>query len=409
MMKLRVYLKRNIRRILIAALLITVALSVAALCPDTAYAAGGAQENIEEDLKDNIDGTIGRLDTDLFQQFIDSLSEAQSGALGFSDLKAALKKITEGGAADFFGNFLGTLASTLGDYFLGFLPGFLTIIVICLLKNMLTGMTSGLGRTSAAEVVHVVCYSAVIVILMTGAVRVIASVTDTIDALARFSEGVFPVLLTLLAAVGGSSGVAVYQPFMGVLSGTIIKIVQTAIVPAFIATIVFSVVGNISRNVKLDKLTKLFKSGSGWLIGIVFGLFATFLTAQGITGGVIDRLSFNAAKFAMSSYVPILGGYLSDGFDLLSASMVLVKNAVGLTGVAVLIAVILFPLLQLIVFLLGLRLTAAITEPVGDSRTSAVLGSLADNMSLLITALVGVGFMFFILLMLVIGSCNLGV
>ena len=196
---------------------------------------------------------------------------------------------------------------------------------------------------------------------------------------------------------------------MAVLSGSIIKLVQTIIVPAFIATIVFSVVGNISKNVKLDKLTKLFKSAAGWLIGIVFGLFATFLTAQGITGGVIDRLSFNAAKFAMSSYVPILGGYLSDGFDLLSASMVLVKNAVGLTGVAVLLAVVLFPLLQLVVFMLGLRLTAAIAEPVGDARTSSVLGSLADNMSLLITALTGVGFMFFVLLMLIIGSCNLGV
>ena len=320
-----------------------------------------------------------------------------------------MKSITKGGAHDFFGNFMGALGGVLGNYFLGFLPGFITIIVICLLKNLLTGMTSELGGKSTNEVVHVVCYSAIIVILMTGAVKVIKTVTHTIDVLSAFSEAVFPVLLTLLAAVGGASGVAVYQPFMAVLSGSIIKLVQTIIVPAFIATIVFSVVGNISKNVKLDKLTKLFKSAAGWLIGIVFGLFATFLTAQGITGGVIDRLSFNAAKFAMSSYVPILGGYLSDGFDLLSASMVLVKNAVGLTGVAVLLAVVLFPLLQLVVFMLGLRLTAAIAEPVGDARTSSVLGSLADNMSLLITALTGVGFMFFVLLMLIIGSCNLGV
>ena len=196
---------------------------------------------------------------------------------------------------------------------------------------------------------------------------------------------------------------------MAVLSGTIIKLVQTVIVPAFIATIVFSVVGNVSENVKLDKLAKLFKSGAGWLVGIVFGLFAAFLTAQGITGGVLDRLSFNAAKFAVSSYVPILGGYVSDGFDLLTASLVLVKNAVGLTGVVVLLAVVLFPLLQIAVYILSLRLTAALTEPMGDARTSSVLASLADSASLLVTALVGVGFMFFVVLMLVIGSFNPGV
>lgn len=375
----------------------------------TAYAASDAQENVEEDLADSVDGTIDRLDTDLFEEFLSSLDDESLRALGFTDVKSALKSLTQGGAENFFGNFAKVMASALGSYFLGFLPGFITIIIICLFKNMLTGMTSELGGKSTNEVVHVVCYSAIIVILMTGAVKVIVTVTNTVNSLAAFSEAVFPALLTLLAALGGGTGVAVYQPFMAVLSGTIIKLVQTVIVPAFIATIVFSVVGNISKNVKLDKLTKLFKSGAGWLIGIVFGLFATFLTAQGITGGVVDRLSFNAAKFAMSSYVPILGGYLSDGFDLLSASLVLVKNAVGLTGVAVVLCVVLFPLIQLVVFMLGLRLTAAITEPIGDERTSSVMGSLADNMSLLVTALTGVGFMFFILLMLIIGSCNMGV
>ena len=374
-----------------------------------AYAASDAQENIAEDLADSVDGAIDRLDSDLFQDFVDSLGGDQAAAVGIGDLRETLKSITEGEPSDFFGSFMSALASALGGYFLGFMPGLVAVVIVCLLKSMLAGLSSGFKRASTGEVVHIVCYSAVIVILSAGAVSVIVTVTDTVNALAAFSDAVFPVLLTLLAAVGGSTGVALYQPFMAVLSGTIIKLVQTVIVPAFIATIVFSVVGNVSENVKLDKLAKLFKSGAGWLVGIVFGLFAAFLTAQGITGGVLDRLSFNAAKFAVSSYVPILGGYVSDGFDLLTASLVLVKNAVGLTGVVVLLAVVLFPLLQIAVYILSLRLTAALTEPMGDARTSSVLASLADSASLLVTALVGVGFMFFVVLMLVIGSFNPGV
>ena len=124
---------------------------------------------------------------------------------------------------------------------------------------------------------------------------------------------------------------------------------------------------------------------------------------------MLDKIGFNAAKFAVSSYVPILGGYVSDGFDLVTAALVLVKNAVGVTGVVVLLAVVLFPLLQLAAYILMLRLAAAVTEPMGDSRTSSVLAALADNARLLVTALVGVGFMFFIVLMLVIGSFNPGV
>ena len=257
-----------------------------------AYAATEAQEDVEKELSDGVSGAIDRLDTDLFEDFLSSLDDRQAEAVGIGDLKAALKSITDGEPADFFGSFLSALAAAAGGAFLGFLPGVVSVVIICLLKSLLTGMSSGLGRSATGGVVHIVCYSAVIVILTAGVTGVILSVTDTVNALAGFSDAVFPVLLTLLAAVGGGSGVALYQPFMAVLSGTVIKVVQSVIVPAFIAAIVFAVVGNISENVKLGKLAKLVRSGAGWLVGILFGLFATFITAQGISGGVLDKIGF---------------------------------------------------------------------------------------------------------------------
>ena len=374
-----------------------------------AYAATEAQENIEKDLRDGVDGVLDSLDTDAFEDFLASLGDEERSAHGIEDLKAALKSITDGAPSDFFGSFMSALAAAAGSYFLGFLPGIISVVTICLLKGVLSGLSSGFKHASTGEVVHTVCYSAVVVILAAGAVRIVLAVTDTVNALSGFSDAVFPVLLTLLATVGGGAGVAVYQPFMAVLSGTVIKLLQAVIIPAFIAAIVFSMVGNVSESVKLGRLGKLFRSGAGWIVGIVFGLFAAFLTAQGIAGGVTDRLGFNAAKFAVSSYVPILGGYVSDGFDLITASLVLVKNAVGVTGVAVLLAVVLFPLLQIAAYILVLRLAAAVTEPIGDKRVSELLSSLADNAGLLVTALVGVGFMFFVVLMLVMGSFNPGV
>lgn len=373
-----------------------------------AAAANEADKNIAEQLASAVDELIKRLDTDDFQNFINSLDKEQQAAISFSDVKAALKQLTNGGQGDFFKTVTELMAKTFGRYFAGFVPSFITIIIICLLKNMLSGMTGSFLSNSTTEVVHIVCYSAIIIVLMTGVVGVIQTVSETIGNLSAFAAVTFPVTLTLLSMLGGASSVAVYQPLMAILSGFIIKLITSLVVPAFIATIVFSVVGNISKTVKLDKITKLIKSGSTWILGIVFGLFATFLTMQGITGGVIDKFGFNAAKFALSSYVPVLGGYLSDGFDLLTASLVLVKNAFGFTGAAVLICVVLFPLLKVVVFMLTLRLTAAIAEPVGDERVAGLLNSLADSMSLLTTALAGVGFMFFILVMLLIGSCNMG-
>lgn len=405
---LRSFRKRRLILICVAAAALLCVLLPLVFAPDTAYA-GEENKNVEEQLADSVDDLIDRLETDAFDEFIKSLNDEQRAAISFDDFKKALKSLTNGGDGNFFESFVSALGASAGRYFAGFIPAFLTVIVICLLKNMLSGMTGNFLMNSTTEVVHVVCYCAIIAVLMTGVVSVIQTVTQTINRMSGFASIAFPVLLTLLSMLGGASSAALYQPLMAVLTGFIIKLIVTLILPAFIATIVFSVVGNISKNVKLEKLTKLIKSASSWLLGIVFGLFATFLTMQGITGGVADKFGFNAAKFALSSYVPILGGYLSDGFDLLSASLVLVKNAFGFTGMLVLLATVLFPLLKLVIFMLTLRLTSAIAEPIGDERVSGLLHSLADSMSLLTTALIGCGFMFFILLMLIIGSCNMGI
>ncbi len=367
-----------------------------------------SEEEVRKELSDAVNDAIDRLDLSDLQKFLDSLTAQEKEAININDVKAALKSLVNGQTDDFFSKLIGLLAGTLGKYFAGFLPSFITIIVICLLKNMLGNLTGGLAGGSTTEGVHIVCYCAVIIVLITGISSVIATVTQTIALLVGFSRAIFPVLLTLLSMLGGATTVATYTPLMAVLSGLIMKIITVVIVPAFIATIVFSVVGNISKNVKLDKLTKVVKSASTWLIGIVFGLFATFLTVQGITGGVVDKFGFNVAKFALSSYVPVLGGYLSDGFDLLSTSLVLVKNAIGYTGAVILICIVLFPLVKVVIFTLTLRLTSAIVEPIGDTRMSGLLHTVAGNMNLLITALAGVAFLFYILLMLFIGSCNMG-
>lgn len=375
-----------------------------------AYADEGSksEEEVRRELSEAVDDLIERLDLSKLQEFINSLDDYQRNVLDIRDAKEMLRSLVNGESKDFFGNLINLMASTLGKYFAGFLPSFITIIVICLLKNMLGNLASGFSSGSTTEVVHIVCYCAVIIVLMTGIGTVISTVTNTISLLSGFARAIFPILLTLLSMLGGATTVATYTPLMAVLSGLIMKIITAVIVPAFIATIVFSVVGNISKNVKLDKLTRVIKSASTWLLGIVFGLFATFLTVQGITGGVVDKFGFNVAKFALSSYIPVLGGYLSDGFDLLSTSLVLVKNAIGYSGALILICIVLFPLVKVVIFSLTLRLTAAIVEPIGDTRMSGLLANVANNMNLLITALAGVAFLFYILLMLFIGSCNMG-
>lgn len=68
------------------------------------------------------------------------------------------------------------------------------------------------------------------------------------------------------------------------------------------------------------------------------------------------------------------------------------------------------PIVQTAVFTLGLKLTAGLCEPIcSDKRISDLLYGVSKNTSLLTAALAGMAFMFVILVMLIIGTCNAGV
>lgn len=408
-------LEKNVKTTLFFAVFLMLFCVVFCVCffvlskDNRAVAADKSEEEIRREFEGNVNDVINGLDVDALQNFLNSLGGEESEAISVDDLKSTLKALVNGETQSFYQSFLSVLSKSAGRYFLSFLPGFVTIAVICLLKNMLCSLTGDFLNNSTTDVVHTVCYCAVVIVLISAIAGIIKTVSDTINGLATLTNAIFPVLLTLLSSLGATVTVAGYSPLIAVFDSVVMRLVGSVILPAFIACIVFCVVGNISKTVKLDKLAKLIKSASGWLVGIVFGLFATFLTTQGVTGGAVDKFGFNIAKFAVSSYVPVLGGYLSDGLDLLTASVVLVKNAFGYVGAIVLCATVLFPLVKIVIFSLTLKLASAVCEPLGDTRTSNLLYSVSKNMSLLITALAGVAFLFFLLVMLLISSCNMGI
>ena len=209
-----------------------------------------------------------------------------------------------------------------------------------------------------------------------------------------------------MAGIGGAVSVKAYQPAVALLSGGVVEIVSAVVLPLFIFTLVFSVVGNLSKSVRLGKLTDFFKSASTTVLAVTFTVFTAFLAVQGLTAGSFDGVSIRAAKFATKSYIPILGGYLADGLDLILAGSVLIKNSVGVAGLLLLLSTVLMPLLQILGVCFGFKIVAAVIEPVSDSRLTSFLTGIAKSMNMLIAALLAVAFMYFISVMLLIFTSN---
>jgi stage III sporulation protein AE len=361
---------------------------------------------MSDDLNDVINKNLSKIDFGDLDKISQSLGSSDFGLFSGDSFAKKIGQILSGEFSVNYPNIWGGIFSLVGGVLQNVLPLIVLIVGISILSGFIQHLRADNQGEGVRDVIHFATYVAIVSVVLYAVADVTVMAGKTLTSIKTQMDIIFPILLTLMATIGGTVSVSVYQPAIVMLSMAVMQIFTYVIMPLFIITLVFSVVGNLSNNTKYDKFVSFFSSLYKWILGLTFTIFLGFLTIQGITAGAHDGVSVRAAKFTMSSYVPFLGGYLSQGFDLIMASSILIKNAVGVAGLYILLGVVLQPIIKIAVLILGLKLAAAITQPIADSRISNFLSSVTKAFSMLVAILVGAAFMYFITIGLIIMTGN---
>lgn len=363
----------------------------------------GSEDEDGPTLQGSAEQILGALDTAALQACLDALSERQRELFG-DDAKDKLASLVDGGYAVDYTGALSALAGLLFGDLAALLPVFCAVCSVAILCGILDRFKSSLAGSGTARLIFFVGYAAVLVLILSTLTGIVADCVSAAGSLQAQMQAVFPLLLTLTATSGGSVSAAVYRPAVLFLSDGIVRIVTAVVFPLASLMCVMNMAGHMSGEIRLKNFCNLFAGIIKWLLGLSLAAFTVFLTVQGITSATYDGLSFKAMKFAVGNTVPIVGGFVGGGLDLVAAGSVLIKNSVGLCGVLLMALVLAAPLAQLAAYNLFLRLSAAVTEPMGEGNITGFLSSLAGTVNYFTAGLVCTGFMYFITVLLLICS-----
>ena len=365
------------------------------------------ESELEKELKEEVSSQLSHLDFSEVETVLDTLSKDAKKLFSSENFMTKVSNIISGEYAEDSKSFFSSVTGIFWKDLKNFLPIIATIISIAILGGMVATLKPVTGGKSIGNIVHFVTYGIVIIFLGTTVTGIVNLTKTTLLSLKGLFDGIFPILLTLLTALGGSVSVGIYQPAIALLGNLFVSLITYFLLPLFIFSIVFSIVGNLSNGTRLDKFVSFLQSLFTWCIGLSFTIFLGFVSIQGVMAGAVDGLSIRTAKYAIKSYVPIVGGYVSDGLGIIMASSSLIKNAVGGVGLFLLLSTIVSPILNIAIFMLALKFMAGIIEPIGDKKISNFISDLAKSMSMLIALLVAVAFMYVVLTGLVMCSANL--
>lgn len=366
----------------------------------SAYAEDGREE-----LSENIANLLNDLDLSELQQYLDQNGDSYLFNFG-NTAREIVEYLINGNLGSEYGGFLNELFSIIFKDIINLVPAFATVTAVALLSAVVTAAEGSILGKSSAKIVHLACYSLIILILSSMLIGVVGSCTDCIDGVKKQIEIITPILATLTVLTGGTSSAAIYQPSAVFLSGGAVEIVSCFIFPATVGVVVLNFMSRFNPQMSFSGVTALLKSLMKWVIGITVTVFSIFITAQSSASSLFDGIIFKATKYVVSNSVPLVGNFLSSGFDMLSSAGLLIKSSVGVCGIILLLFEIIKPIITLISFSIILKIVGAIVQPIGENVLYGLLSDLSKDIEYFIAGLLTVAFMYALVIMLIINSAN---
>jgi stage III sporulation protein AE len=295
-----------------------------------------------------------------------------------------------------------SLMEILGREILNSAPLIGKLLILAVLCAVLGQLQVAYGG-EVGKIAQVMTYLVLFSLALTSFREALGVATGTIEKMVGLMQTLFPVMLTLLISMGNLTSAALFKPLILGSLTVLATLIKTVVLPLFFLAAVLRLFNHISEQFKLSKLAGLLEFAGKLCLGVIMTVFIGVMTVQGVTGGVADSVVFRTAKYS-ADLIPVVGKFFKDAVELVITSGLLLKNAVGIIALLAIIVICAAPLVKLLALILVFRISAALTEPLGEKALAESLQDMAKSLTLILVTLVAAAIMFFMTVAVVIGT-----
>ncbi len=121
-------------------------------------------------------------------------------------------------------------------------------------------------------------------------------------------------------------------------------------------------VSAVSDTMKIKNIAGIIKNAVTKALSILATVFVAVLSIKGILSGIADTVAVKGAKLLVSSIVPVIGGSMSEAYGAVVNSLLLLKSAVGVFGIAAIAAVNLPVIIELWLWSLSMFFSSVVAD-----------------------------------------------
>lgn len=251
-----------------------------------------------------------------------------------------------------------------------------------------------------ADISYYTMYLLMITLLM----KVFSSMNQiaetAIETVLRFMEALIPAcMMTLYLTAGSITAMGFYQLTLWAVAG-VQWVFGDFLIPAVQIYVTLLFVNQLMKEDYLSKMADLVKTLILWCLKTVTAVLFGMQAVQYMAAPAVDYMKSSVVNKAVSA-IPGLGGAYEAVAQTVLGSAVVLKNAVGLAGVAALVFLGLIPVVKLVCGVLMYRILGAVAQPVADKRVAECIAGVSEGGELLMKIVLYTSALFMISLALI--------
>ena len=267
------------------------------------------------------------------------------------------------------------------------------ILAVCILIGMLTSFSDSFGKRTVSSLGTVICSCVIIALCMGNFYQ--SYEYCQLGTMAHSMEILLPVMIPLLVAMGGISSGSILDPVVaGAVTG-FSALMEHIVLPLVFLSAVFTMINSITEKDYVKKLAGFLRKGTIFLTGLAVTVFTGIAAIQGMVTKAADGILINTTKYSLDNFVPIVGGFAADSLDMVISCVGLIKNAIGVAGILLILALLVIPVLKILAVAVIYKITAA-SKNISDSLNE--LGTAAITM----TVVLAIGALMFLIFIAII-------
>ncbi len=341
------------------------------------------------------------------EEFLNTISEYSNDIMPELKNKDVLERVIDGEEVD-SSTFINRILNVFLKEFkiaIGLVTKILLATIFCtLLKNISPESDGGVK-----EIAFYVAYLVIVGLIINSYINIADLCKETIVKLSDFINLLVPLVLGLMIANGTIVSAGMMQPVLLVMTTLINSVVTNFILPLIFISLVINIVSNISENIKVSKLPELIQKYSINFLKCALTIFIAVLSIEGSLSANVDGFTAKTTKAIVSTTIPVVGKALSDAADSVIGAASITKNAIGIIGILVVIAIVIEPIIKIFSLMLIFNISAALIEPISNKRISncmSVTGEAVKNLLALVST-VSIIFVLAISLMIKISNFSI--